>query len=104
MFKMTVSNTQKENIKSQIRERLSKEQEIQKIVLFGSFVNSNNPNDIDIAIFQNSNEKYLPLSLKYRKLIRDISRILPIDVIPLKANAQGSFINEIEAGEIIYER
>ncbi|MBW1759447.1 MAG: nucleotidyltransferase domain-containing protein [Deltaproteobacteria bacterium] len=101
---MTVSNHQKELIKSQIREKLSKEQEIQKIVLFGSFVNSNNPNDIDIAIFQNSNEKYLSLSLKYRKLVRDISKILPIDVIPLKINAKGTFLNEIESGEIIYER
>jgi len=101
---MTVSNAQKENIKSQIRDLLSKEQEIQKIVLFGSFINSNNPNDIDIAVFQDSNEKYLPLSLKYRKLVREISRILPVDVIPLKANAQGAFLNEIETGEIIYER
>jgi len=101
---MTVSNAQKENIKSQIRDLLSKEQEIQKIVLFGSFINSNNPNDIDIAVFQDSNEKYLPLSLKYRKLVREISRILPVDVIPLKTNAQGAFLNEIETGEIIYER
>lgn len=63
---MTVSSSQKEYIKSQIRERFSSEQEIQKIVLFGSFINSNNPNDIDIAVFQNSNEKYLSLALKYR--------------------------------------
>ena len=101
---MTISNAQKEKIKAQIRERLSKELEIQKIVLFGSFVSSNNPNDIDIAIYQNSNEKYLPLSLKYRKLVREISKVFPIDVIPLKTNAQGTFLNEIEAGEIIYER
>lgn len=101
---MTVSNHQKELIKSQIRKKLSKEQEVQKIVLFGSFVNSNNPNDIDIAIFQNSNEKYLSLSLKYRKLVRDISKILPIDVIPLKINAKGTFLNEIESGETIYEK
>ncbi|OGC01347.1 hypothetical protein A2V82_07355 [candidate division KSB1 bacterium RBG_16_48_16] len=101
---MTVSNSKKESIKSQIREKLSKEQEIQKIVLFGSFVNSDNPNDIDIAVFQNSNEKYLSLSLKYRKLVRDISKILPVDVIPLRINAKGTFIHEIEAGEIIYER
>lgn len=104
MKKMTVSNRQKEIIKSQIREKLSKEQEIQKIVVFGSFINSNNPNDIDIAVFQNSNEKYLPLSMKYRKLVRDISKILPIDIIPLRINAKGTFLNEIETGEIIYEK
>ena len=101
---MTLSNSQKENIKTQIREKLSKEQEIQKIVLFGSFIHSSHPNDIDIAVFQNSNEKYLTLSLKYRKLTREISRILPVDIIPLKTNAQGTFLNEIKAGEIIYER
>ncbi len=101
---MTVSNNQKEYIKNQIREKLSNEQEIRKIILFGSFINSNDPNDIDIAVFQNSNEKYLSLALKYRKLVREISKILPIDVIPLKINAEGLFIKEIEAGEIIYER
>lgn len=101
---MKISKIQKEHIKDQIRERLSKEQEIQKIVLFGSFVNSNNPKDIDIAIFQNSDEKYLALSLKYRRFVRDISRTLPIDIIPLKKGAQGTFLNEIETGEIIYER
>ena len=101
---MNFSTTQKESIKKQLREKLSREQEIQKIVLFGSFIHSNNPNDIDIAIFQNSNEKYLPLSMKYRKLVRDISKILPIDIIPLKFNAKGSFLNEIEIGETIYER
>ena len=60
--------------------------------------------DIDIAVFQNSNEKYLALSLKYRKLVRDISKILPVDIVPLRANAKGTFLDEIEVGEIIYER
>ncbi len=89
---MTVSDTQKDKIKNQIREKLCREKEVRKVVLFGSFINSRNPNDIDIAIFQDSNEKYLPLSLKYRKLMREISRILPIDIIPLKFNhSQGIF-------------
>ena len=101
---MTITDNQKELIKSQIRDKLSKEQEIQKIVLFGSFVDSDNPNDIDVAVFQNSNEKYLPLALKYRKLIRPISKIIPIDIFPLKANVKGAFLNEVETGEIIYER
>ncbi len=101
---MTISKDQKKHIKAQIREKLSKEREIQKIVIFGSFTNSNDPNDIDIAVYQNSNEKYLPLALKYRKLVRDISRKLPIDVIPLKSGAKGVFLSEIEAGETIYER
>ena len=99
-----MTSTQKKHLKKRITEILSREEEIQKIVLFGSFLTSDNPQDIDVAIFQNSNEKYLPLALKYRKLMREISGILPLDIIPLKINSQGSFINEIDAGEIIYER
>lgn len=101
---MTITKSQKELIKRQIRANLSKEREIQKIVIFGSFVHSDNPNDIDVAVFQNSNEKYLPLALKYRKLVRDVSIIIPIDIFPLKANAKGAFLSEVETGETIYER
>ena len=101
---MKVSKKQKENIKNQIREKLSNEQEIQKIVVFGSFINSNDPNDIDIAIFQNSSERYLVLSMKYRKLMRELIKTIPYDIIPIQLNATGSFLNDIEAGEIIYER
>ncbi|MCI5130474.1 MAG: nucleotidyltransferase domain-containing protein [Candidatus Electrothrix sp. EH2] len=101
---MTISKSRKESIKAQIRNTLCREKEIQKIVLFGSFLSSDSPNDIDVAVFQNSDEKYLPLALKYRKLVREIAKILPVDVLPLKSAAQGAFLQEIEAGETIYER
>jgi predicted nucleotidyltransferase len=101
---MTITTRQKNHIKTQIKERLAQENEIQKIVIFGSFTKSKEPNDIDIAIFQNSDESYMSLALKYRKLIRDLSRLYPIDVIPLKSNENGSFLKEIEKGETIYER
>ncbi|WP_339133667.1 MAG: nucleotidyltransferase domain-containing protein [Candidatus Electrothrix sp. GW3-4] len=101
---MTISKSRKEFIKAQIRQKLCNEKEIQKIVLFGSFPSSDTPNDVDIAVFQNSDEKYLALALKYRKLVREIAKILPVDVLPLKAAAKGAFLREIEAGEIIYEK
>jgi predicted nucleotidyltransferase len=101
---MVISRTEKELIKNKIREQLSGQQEIEKIVLFGSFVRSNEPNDIDVAIFQNSTESYLSLALKYRKLMREIANMLPVDVIPLKTSATGLFLNEIELGETIYEK
>jgi hypothetical protein len=62
------------------------------------------PNDIDVAIFQNSKDIYLKLAMKYRKLTREIAKILPVDIIPLKDNSSGIFLNEIIAGEIIYEK
>ena len=62
-------------------------------------------NDIDIAIFQNSKESYLPLALKYRRLTRSVSKQIPIDIIPVGNNNSDSiFLKEIESGELIYER
>ncbi len=94
----------KSNLKKYIVEQLSKQPEVEKVIIFGSFLKSNTPNDIDIAIFQNSCQNYLTLALRYRKLLRPLYSFLPIDVIPLRLDAQGSFINEIKCGEIIYEK
>ena len=101
---MEFTESQKNILKSQIVAKLSFEQEVQKIVLFGSFVKSDVPNDIDIAVFQDSNEKYIPLSLKYRKLVRGISENISVDILPIKVNAKGSFLKEVSSGETIYER
>ncbi|MFW5755390.1 MAG: nucleotidyltransferase domain-containing protein [Tangfeifania sp.] len=91
-------------IKEKLKETLSKEEEVSKIVVFGSFLKSNQPNDIDVAVFQDSQDKYLNLSLKYRKLTRDIAKIIPLDIIPVNENSDGIFLNEINYGEVIYER
>ena len=100
-----MSPSTKEARKKEIVQCLKAEKEIKKIVVFGSFLHSQNPNDIDVAVFQDSQETYLKLALKYRKLIRDVIRKMPVDIIPLKENLSGSsFLSEIEAGELIYER
>jgi predicted nucleotidyltransferase len=98
--------TEKEKIliKNQLKAALSQEDEIYKIIIFGSFLNTKEPNDIDVAIFQNSKEIYLKLALKYRKLTREIAKIIPVDILPLKENSSGIFLNELKDGEIIYER
>lgn len=95
----------KDTIKQEILQSLKPEKEVKKIIVFGSFLESNNPNDIDVAIFQDSEESYLTLAMKYRRLTRDIARRIPIDIIPIKPDASNSsFLSEIEAGELIYER
>jgi predicted nucleotidyltransferase len=84
---------------------LKTEREVYRIVIFGSFVNSDDPHDMDVAVFQDSDEKYLPLAMRYRRKTRDIARIIPMDILPLKAGLQGDiFMDEIELGEVIYER
>lgn len=91
-------------IKKKLSESLSKEKEVSKIVAFGSFLNSKTPGDIDVAVFQNSEEKYISLSLKYRKLTREIAKVIPLDIIPVRENSEETFLNEINKGEVIYER
>jgi len=96
---------QKESLKEHLVSCLKGEKEIRKIVIFGSFIKSPDPHDIDVAVFQDSNEKYLSLAMKYRRITRAIARVLPLDIIPIKAQASdGTFMDEIAQGEIIYER
>jgi predicted nucleotidyltransferase len=100
-----LTEQQKQLVKQRLINSLKTEGEVCRIVIFGSFVDSDNPHDLDVAIFQDSDEKYLPLAMKYRRKTRDIARMIPMDILPLKAGVQEDmFLDEIERGEIIYER
>jgi len=101
---MKLSIKEKEKIKNQIINILAGEKEVQKIIIFGSFTTSDTPNDIDIAVFQKSNEQYLNLSMKYRKLMRELTETISFDIIPVHPNAKGHFLDDIETGEVIFER
>ena len=59
----SISSTEltKANLKKYIVEQLSQEPEVEKVIIFGSFLKSNTPNDIDIAIFQNSCQRGINL-------------------------------------------
>lgn len=96
---------QKQLLRQQLVASLAGEQEVCRIVIFGSFLHSDDPHDLDIAVFQDSGEKYLPLALKYRRKTREIARIIPLDIIPVRVSGtDGAFMDEIEQGEVIYER
>lgn len=102
---MKLSQEQKAAIKRQLVDSLKGEKEITKIIIFGSFIHSDNPNDLDIAILQDSQQGYLELAMRYRKKTRPISNIISIDILPLKAMATDDpFLSEIQSGELIYER
>ena len=102
---MNLQDETKEILKKEIIARLSEFPEVQKVVIFGSFVNSEDPHDIDIAVFQDSNESYYPLAMKYRKTLRTVANKIPIDVIPIRRSPeQGPFMQEIRKGEVLYER
>ena len=100
----SLSTDTKEHIINTIQTTLSHFSEVSKIILFGSFPKSQNPNDVDIAVIQNSNDNYLTLSLRYRKALRELSKKIPLDIIPIKNNTYSSFLDEINQGRVIYER
>ncbi|OHB63012.1 MAG: hypothetical protein A2Y77_10685 [Planctomycetes bacterium RBG_13_62_9] len=100
-----LSTEEKQSLARQLVEALSGEDEVRRIVVFGSFLYSDDPRDLDVAVFQDSDEKYLPLALKYRRKTREIARVIPLDIIPLREGVRnGSFLDEIERGEVVYER
>ncbi|GBD87769.1 hypothetical protein BMS3Abin03_01703 [bacterium BMS3Abin03] len=95
----------KNNLKNKIVDLLKGQNEIEKIIIFGSFNKSDSPNDIDIAVVQNSSKDYLTLALKYRKLIRNISKEISVDIFPIVGKNKNSFFaNEVASGEVIYAR
>lgn len=95
----------KTELKNKIVESLKDEKEIERIIIFGSFNESDSPNDIDIAVVQNSSDNYLPLALKYRKLVRNISKEIAVDIFPISDKSKDNlFANEVASGEVIYAR
>ena len=101
---MVFSVQQKEELLGDLVSCLQTDGEIQKIVVFGSFLLEGNPNDLDVAIIQDSTQPYLPLALKYRRQTRSVSSRIPLDIIPVKQGAQGAFLSEIHKGKVIYEK
>jgi predicted nucleotidyltransferase len=102
---MTLSREEREGLKREVAARLGAEPEVRRVVVFGSFVTSATPHDLDIAVFQESDESYLPLALKYRRLLRNVAAKIPVDVLPLRLQGTaGEFLKEVEQGEVVYVR
>jgi predicted nucleotidyltransferase len=100
-----ISLNEKQKLKNQLIACLKEDPDIRKVVIFGSFVTSNSPRDMDVAVFQESGEGYLKLSLKYRKLTRSVSNRIPLDIFPIRIDAdRASILSEIDNGEVVYER
>ena len=84
---MVATPQEKERIKRDLAACLSPEKEVRKVVIFGSFLTSVTPNDLDVAVFQDSVESYLTLAMKYRRLLRPIADQIPIDTMPAERSA-----------------
>lgn len=96
--------TTKYDLMREVARCLGQASEISRIVVFGSFLHSESPNDMDIAVFQDTDDPYLPLALKYRRMAKSVSDSIPLDIVPVRPGASGPMMDEIGKGEIIYER
>jgi predicted nucleotidyltransferase len=102
---MKMSTNTREILKRKVLECLVGEPEITQVVIFGSFLHSGDPHDMDIAVFQDSDEKYIPLAMKYRSMLGPVAREIALDVFPIRTNpAENSFLREVKTGEVVYER
>jgi len=100
-----VTRHEKQELRKQLVACLRSDTDIRKVVIFGSFITSREPRDMDVAVFQESSKGYVELSMKYRKLTRPVSRRIPVDIFPIRAGMlEASILREIDNGEVIYER
>lgn len=101
---MVLTKQEKEMLKRQVAACLASEPEVRKVVVFGSFLESGSSSDLDVDIFRESDEPYLPLALKYRRKLASVADKIPLDVIPVRPHPEpGSFLREIERGEVVYD-
>ena len=96
----------KHKVKQDVISALSDDATIEKIIIFGSFTNSEQPHDLDVAIFSTSPADYLTPAMSFRRKLRGIARIIPLDIVPVSSlvNDDSSLLQEILKGEIIYEK
>lgn len=101
-----MTHTDKENLKRELVAALSVDEKVEKIVIFGSFPRSATPHDMDVAVFCDSKDDYLTLALALRKKVRRLSRIIPIDLLPITMpyDPASVFLQEINKGEVVYEK
>lgn len=102
---MILSASDKAEIVRDLADCLRRDQSVRKVVVFGSFWTSDAPHDVDVAIFQDSGESYLPLAMRYRQLIRPVASRIPVDIIPIRSDASPEgFLAEVVQGQVILEQ
>jgi predicted nucleotidyltransferase len=62
-----MAHIDKQNIRQQLQTAFVDDGKVEKIVVFGSIITSEFPQDIDLADFCNSSDDYLTLALALRK-------------------------------------
>lgn len=108
-------DAQTENVKiHEIVEKLKKEYDPLKIILFGSYAygNPTEDSDIDLFILKNTHESRVDRFVQVKRIVYDPSRTVPVspmvytpDEVETRINMGDDFIEEIlQNGVVLYER
>lgn len=100
---MLITNEEKNKITDMIAEKISGP-EVKKLILFGSFVESANPNEINLAIISEENLDYISKVAKYRKKIKDLSKKIPVQIFPLLSSEKIYLHDKIKHGVTLYSK
>jgi len=101
-----MTHDDKDKLKRELVAALAGDQQVEKIIIFGSFTQSVNPHDMDVAVFCNSQDDYLTLALALRKKLRSLARTITIDLLPITIpyDPASVFMKEIIEGDVVYEK
>lgn len=94
----------KSQLLSEVSRCLRPADEVRKVVVFGSFLRSDSPNDMDVAVFVDGGLSYLDIAVKLRRLAEPVARRIPLDIVPIRPDAKGAILDEIAQGTVVYER
>lgn len=100
---MLITKEEKTEIKHLLTEKISGP-EVKQLILFGSFVESNNLNEINIAIISEENLDYISKVKKYRQKIKDLSKKIPVQIFPLLKSENSYLHDKIKHGITLYSR
>ena len=106
------NNPKFKKIIAEIADKILKDYQPKKVILFGSYANGEptEDSDIDLLIIKNTDKKPIDRWMEVKKLLRETSRTVPISPlvytekeIEQRLAIKDFFIEEIfETGEILY--
>lgn len=82
---------EKQTLTRQLVTCLKCDKRIRKIIISGPFLDSDDPGDMDAAVFQESRKGYLEPGLKYRKMAGNVAVNIPVDFFPVRTDVDENF-------------
>lgn len=96
----------KEDILRRIGQRMQGMPEVAKVTVIGSFLDSDEPGDLDLCVLTDSSASYLDQAMAMRKQLRGVGSPVALDVIPMIREPAGDHPlgKALATGRVIYER